>query len=321
MKRTRALHALCYRAIAVALVVVLGACSGADIGETGTRAEKSFGLLSVSYVHDWESARGASAAPELITTAQFVRYSALDRDQVARLLALPLDPSQDLPATGQCKLYDLSLDLGQEGVIEGTANEGTIESNVELLEAGNLRIATSERNVTLKPKHYPGLLPFISGVIYGEAQSDRAGHPGNVTISADGGEAVGAFKLQSKSPALPQLIEIAGSSPDRGPTLRRGQHMHVAWRKPVSDKKSNDIRYLELRRIAGERDVVLRCLPAASDHRFTISAEQLALLSQTVGTRISIELSQIRRATFDASGLQQGELRLKSTDTAALTIN
>lgn len=300
------------------MLVVLGvACSGEGLTESGPRAERSFGLLSVSYIHNWDADHGADNGAELATTAQFVRYSALDRDQVARLLALPLDPRRDLPTAGKCKLYDLSLDLGQEGVIEEDA-----ESNVELLEAGNLRIETSEHQVTLKPKHYPGLLPFISGVVYGEAQSDRAGHPGRVTVAGDGGEAVGAFRLEAQSPLLPQLTEVAGVSPQRRPRMRRGEQLVIGWRLPGTAGNSL---YIEIRPIGSERDVVLRCLPESNETHFTVPAERLVELGQKVlgttgSTRLAVELSHIRREYFDASGLQQGELRLKSTDSATVQI-
>jgi len=140
-------------------------CSGPEgLEDGGLEAQKGrFGLVSVSYDHDWSD---SGQALLLTSTAQFVSYTAMDRDQVARVLALPLDPESDLPSPESCKRYDLSVELFTDEV------DPNKPRNVELLEAGDLRIQTEEgKLVVLAPRHFSWLLPFISGVVYGESQA------------------------------------------------------------------------------------------------------------------------------------------------------
>ncbi len=124
-----------FRWLLLIILTLYMGCSGPEELDTPTSFEQKgrFGLVYVTYDHDWSEDKTIL----LNSTAQFVQYTAMAREHVAKLLALPLDPEKDLPPEEQCKLYDLSLDLVADDSIEKPGN-------VELLEAGDLQIQTAE---------------------------------------------------------------------------------------------------------------------------------------------------------------------------------
>jgi len=284
------------------LVLVLGCSGPVDVEDDTALEQGRFGLVYVSYDHDWAETGDAVL---LTTTAQFVRYAVMDRDQVARLLALPLDPDHDLPAADQCRLYDMSIDVAQEEELE---EEET--NSIELLEAGDLRIQTDGETVTLSPRHFPWLLPFISGVVYGEAQSSAVNKVSGVRASGAGGEAVGAFSAQVGSPELPRLLRVGAVEPSALITASRGG---LALRWSTGEQGENDVAYAELRYTRGKRDLALRCR-VRDDGGFELPASMLNELSG----KSTLELVRLRRTFFTAGGLERGELRVAVRDRATV---
>ncbi len=289
------------------LAALLVACTGENPGEEEPVAGQAarFGLISITYGHDWnESGEGMM----LTSAAQFVRYSAMARDQVARLLALPLDPDRDLPAVDRCKVYDLSVDLPADMAVEPESG------SVELLEAGDLQVQTPGRSVKLAPKHFPGLLPFISGVVYSEAEATLVEQAGKVSATSTGGEAVGPFTAQAASPTLPRLLEVGSAAPSGRITLARDRDLAVRWSLAEGTaEQAADLVYLELRFARGKKDVALRCRPR-DDGSFEIPQ---AMLAEVTGHAV-LELARLRRSLFTANGLDQGELRVTVRDSATI---
>jgi hypothetical protein len=278
--------------------VFIGCGAGSDEGTLSSQQERSFGLMSITYTRD-----AAASDLELLTTAQFVRYSAVEATQVARLLALPLDPQRDLPAADSCQLYDLEVDL-QDNV----ADDQELAS-IELLEAGNLDVRTSAGSLSLVPRHYPGLLPFIFGVVYGEGQADRVAQAGTVEVSGNGGEMVGAFAVKSATPELPQLTSLGGEMDPR-------QSLALGWQGTA---QQGDTFYLELRKVDGKEQQVLRCRPN-DDGTFNVSSSDLAGLGLTSGDRLQLDAARLRRTDFSASGLESAALQLTIRDRATLSV-
>lgn len=290
------------------LILLLG-CSGPEGLEDESLGQQKgrFGLVSVSYDHDWSD---SGQALLLTSTAQFVSYSAMDRDQVARVLALPLDPESDLPSPETCKRYDLSVEL--------FADEGdpTKPRNVELLEAGDLRIQTEEgKLVVLAPRHFPWLLPFISGVVYGESQAMLVQRISRVKASSEGGEAVGPFAAQINSPALPRLIQIGGQDPEGVIGLSPRSDLPIRW-QTADEQRTGDVTYIEIRHTKGNRDLAIRCRPR-DDGAFVISHE----LFDDLEGRVTLELARLQQTAFSAVGLELGELRVTVRDRAALQLD
>ena len=291
-------------------MLLLGAgCSGevglAD-GSVGV-PESRVGLVTINYAHNWTDPHSAA---QLTATAQFVRYSAMGREQVVRLLALPVDPAHDLPGLDRCQVHDLSIDLAEDAAME-TEEQGFIE----LMEAGDLQVKAQGRTVTLLPRHFPGLLPFISGVIYGEAQTTLlSGTTHRVDTSTQGGESVGAFAARVESPRLPALTGLAGQGPSSVVTLSGGSSLSITW-QPSDKPAAKEVTYLELRYVLGTRDQVLRCR-LMDDGSFEVPA---ARLSQANG-RVNVSLSRMSRSSFSAAGLEHAELRVAVQDTAILHV-
>jgi len=291
---------------AAVLLLFAAACSGEQgIDAEGSEAgEARLGLVSVGYQHDWMESQDTAL---LTATAQFVRYSAGDHDQVARLLALPLDPRTDLPQRDRCQLYDLSIQLGAES--QETEEPGYIE----LLEAGDLKVETEGSSVTLYPSHFPGLLPFISGVTYGEARAAQVGRAHQVRASSGGGESVGPFSAQLPSPALPRLISIAGNLPGTSLTVEKTRGVEVQWEASASSPDA--VTYIAIRHTRGKRDLALRCR-VQDDGTFTLPAAMIADISG----RVEIEMARLRQTPFSALGLERGELRVTVRDTATIAL-
>lgn len=290
--------------VPLALMVLWVGCSGEPaVEDAGPEQTARFGLISVTYSHDWAQ---DGAGMVLSSAAQFVRFSALSREQVGQLLALPVDPDRDLPALDRCKVYDLSPELAASA-----GREGDEQGSVELLEAGELRVRTATRTVTLAPKHFPGLLPFVSGVIYGEAEAALVEDAGRVQAISSGGEAVGAFTASVTSPELPRLLAVSGREPGETITLGRDRDLTLRW-TPARGADS-DLTYLELRFAKGKRDLALRCR-VKDDGAFEVPAAQLA----EVSGHVTLEVSRLRRSLFTAGGLDQAELRVTVRDSALL---
>ncbi len=303
--------------LALVSVAPLWGCSSGEepMVDPAHPAAHSFGLMAVGYTHDWQADADAPEGLELTTTAQFVRYSALDRSQVARLLALPLNPDADLPGVDTCRVYDLTIDLGGAGGLDGRDT-----ATVDLLEAGDLEVETSSGTVKLAPRHFPGLLPFISGVVYGEAQSDHATKTGHVHVGASGGETVGSFRVEGKSPVLPKIATLGGEVPAREPIIGGAHDLALRWARPSADlQQDDDVFYVEVRHPAAKRDLVLRCTPK-DDGRFAITAADLGKLMNGVRGRVVIDLVRVRRTFFAARGLDNGELRVMVRDRASVTL-
>jgi hypothetical protein len=190
--------------------------------------------------------------------------------------------------------------------------EGEETGSVELLEAGDLSIQTEGQTVTLSPRHFPWLLPFISGVVYGEAQSSAVEKVSRVKASAGGGAAVGTFTAQVASPELPRLQRIGMSEPAALVNATTSQPLALRWSTPEGGSRA-DVTYTELRFIRGKRDMALRCR-VRDDGAFELPASTLADLSG----KVTLEVVRLGRAFFNASGLDQGELRIAVRDTVTV---
>lgn len=287
--------------------VISVACSGDEgLGaDAGLTSEARIGLVSVGYEHDWMENHDSAL---LTTTAQFVRYMDMDGDRVARLLALPLDPNRQLPAMDMCQTYDLSIQLATE------ATPGVDEAGyVELLEAGDLTIETDGTAVTLYPRHFPGLLPYISGVTYGEARASLVERGQRVMATSSGGESVGPFEASITSSNLPRLIRVGGNQPSNLLEIHAANPLMLEWE--AGTKLTGAITYIELRYSLGKRDLALRCR-VQDDGAFIIPAEAMS----EVRGRTRLEITHLQKASFMALGLEQGELRVTVKDAAELNI-
>ena len=299
--------------VTLAVALTAAACSGGQPQDAGGQAgaERSFGLVAVTYTH-------TSGEPldrlRLRSTAQFVRYSGMDARRVARLLALPLDPERDLPRVDTCRTDDLSLNLAREG-----SEEGQEAGSVELLGAGDLDLRTPTGPRVLQPRHFPGLLPFVTGVVYDEARGKPVARLGRVAVRSRGGDAIAGFSVATTAPALPTITSVGGVPPGDGELRLSGRSaLAVRWRATRKPARV-DITYLQIRYRRGAGEVALRCR-MADDGAFTVPGPQVRDLAAAAPGRVTVELARVRRAFFATAGLQQAELRVAVRDRATYTV-
>lgn len=284
--------------------MILTGCSG-DPGldeDAHQGGDRSFGLLTVQYLAEGPAAElepGVQPAGlEVTATAQFVRYSAMETEQVARVLALPFDPLHDLPAIDTCGVYHLSTDLTEQDV------EGEQSAEVELLEAGELAVDAGS-NLVLVPKYFPGLVPFVSGVVYGEAQATQAGPPHRVTAVSAGSEAVEAFRAEGISPEPLSLEPLANTPPEQGISLR--------WQANSGRPSATEVAYIEIKPAHSDGQRAVRCR-MLDDGAFEVDAEVLAVLQGDGRRQLMLEAGRVRQMPFSAEGLDSASLRLSATE-------
>lgn len=303
----------------IALFVGIG-CGGAEeLSNDNERVQsRSFGLMSVNYTHDWQTDHNRNnQSLELTTTAQFVRYSAIEEKTIAKLLALPINPDRDLPTQG-CKLYDLSIDLDEQGLVQNSDSEKEESPTVDLLEAGDLVVKAGSVNVKLSPRHFPGLLPFISGVVYGEVQSDQSENTSQIDIQSAGGSSVGSFNTNLMSPTLPQLTKISSQSPSQSIQISQNEAIELNWQS-AEQTNADDIFYLQASFSAAKGEYALRC--AIKDNgSYTLNSDNINKLSDGQNGKLTIDLIRLRRQIFTAQGLDTAELQVSARERISVNL-
>jgi hypothetical protein len=285
-------------------------CSGEQPGDGAEASDRSFGLVAVEFTHDVDALTAtAPESVEVTTTAQFVRFAAIDRDRVARLLALPLHPRHDLPELDTCQVYE------QAPVLSETETDGEGGGYVDLLEAGELEIDAGTERLALEPRYFPGLLPFISGVVYGEAQTSRTQQAGQVLARASGSDAVGSFQVAGMTPdpllARPEFDAMTAGSRATAP-------LELRW-NPATTGDSNAAAYVAIGDGSKVSERVLRCR-VVDDGSFAVERQ---LLDEIIGPgteQLAIEGGRIRQVDFSARGLDGAELRVSSTGRTSLDL-
>lgn len=300
--------------VAAGVALLAAGCSGEPAGPAGDETAAtahSFGLLTLRIApqpgnEPAEPAAGTSL--ELSATAHLARYRALDPDQVARLLALPLDPQRELPALDECGWFDPTRDADEEDVAHDD------EGEIDLLEAGDIRIVAPARSLALRPRSFAGLLPFVSGTVYQEAQINvAAGFEQPIEISAAGGAAVGGFGLRVLLPALPAVgvaAPVAATSAGGGAASGATPALELRW---TVARAAAETMYLELQGTERPAGPVLRC-NVNDVGRFAVPRRLLDALDPMDTGGVLLEAVRLRRTPFHARGLGEAEVRVIASE-------
>src|SRR5437868_2938923 len=82
----------------------------------------------------------------------------------------------------------------------------------------------------LRPAHYPELLPFVSGVVYGgdDTHPIALGLGQSYQVSGEGGEEVGPFAASVTAPRSFPTLALE--------SLRRGGEFDVRWAKDTESE-------------------------------------------------------------------------------------
>jgi hypothetical protein len=286
---------------------VLSGCSGGENARDAGESVRSLVRVDLTYT------RNLQAEPRFDAQAHFVRYTApgspdrIDRAGVPTLLGLEYFDSIPVDT---CRLSDGTAALDQALSYPTEAGAST---EVSLLDAGRLEVRGPVDRSALLPHHYPELVPFVSGVVYGgdELQPLALVFGQTYQVVGEGGEEVGPFAASATAPhAFPALAVEP---------LRRGADLDVRW-ADASALELNEPLLLEVRWSGrtGSRSVQCR---VRDDGAFVVPRDVLASLpaaAQLVSA--SVTATRVQRGPLSAPGIGAGELTLSLRDQAPLQV-
>jgi hypothetical protein len=275
-------------------------CNGRDVTRDAGDSARGLVRIDLAYTH-------VAGSPEVRFDAQarFIRYRAFDNASVPTILgftdydALPLDG---------CRVSDgtTELDLALAPDSAGPAAE------VALLDAGRLDLRGPIDRAALAPRHYPELVPFVSGVLYGGEDVDALALALGQTyqVSGDGGAEVGAFATTVTAPrAFPGLVVEP---------LHRGSDLDLRW--SVEGAGSEPL-YVEIKWSSRAGTRTVRC--RARDNGFfgIPHADFEGLPAGMMATSATVTATRLARAPVIAPGAGRGELSLALRDAAPLQVS
>lgn len=289
----------------IALAVVFAAgCSGRDAVRDAGDAVRGLVRVDLSYTH---SAGMLPGDARFDAQARFVRYRAFDAASVPTILGFA--DFETLPLDG-CKVSDGTAELDSALAADGVAPT----AEVALLDAGNLELRGPIDRAAITPRHYPELVPFVSGVVYGGDEMSPValvlGQP--YQVAGEGGNEVGPFNATVTAPRSFPTLTID--------QLHRGSDLDVRWSTestPTAEPLLLEARWSS--RIGGTHTV--RCR-VRDDGAFSIPHEAFAELPATTTlSTATVTATRLARAPFFAPGAGRGELTLALKDVAALQVS
>src|SRR3989339_402088 len=275
-------------------------CSGLDnfSVDSALKQDPNIGVITLDLSTIKPKLVVNSALIRLAITAQFVKSQASDTEAVGRLLAFPLSPDRDLPMTDFCQLYDLSLMPAASKTENYYANE-----RIELVDAGILKIQTSDHAIQLESKHFPELIPLLSGVIYRGVEDISLTETARLTVTSSGSDEVGPLLANMVAPSIPELhwvgSQAIGTIPMDSLAVQSSRSLLIEWQS--SSSPSGEVLYLAGNFFRDQKEWELRC-KLEDDGEFSLPAVWL----QQLPSHILLELVRIKETSFNASGLLHG---------------
>jgi hypothetical protein len=288
-----------------ALSLLAGAgCSGRDSVRDAGDSTRSLVRVDLSYTH----LSGAPAAETRFDAqAHFVRYRSFDPAGVPVILgftdydAIPLE---------SCKVSDGTAALDE--ALGADATPSGLPAEVALLDAGRIDVRGPAERVWLRPSHYPELVPFVSGVVYGGDDT----HPLSLVlgqsyqVSGEGGEEVGPFAATAVSPRAFATLAVE--------PLHRGSDLEVRWTGATED--GGEPLRLEAKWSSRAGSRAVRCR-VRDDGEFAMPHEAFDLLPVASAlSSISVTLTRLSRTPLWAPGAGRGELSVELRDVAPLQV-
>jgi hypothetical protein len=286
------------------VVAPLGCSSQSDVRDAG-ESVRSLVRVDLSYTR----LVGGAEEPRFDAQAHFVRYTAagspreIDRSGVPTILGMA---DFEGMALDSCRVADGTADLDEA---LGDVPFAGAPTEVALLDAGRIEVRGPVDRAALLPHHYPELVPFVSGVVYGgnELQPVALGLGQPYQVTGEGGEEVGPFVASATAPrAFPGLTLEP---------YRRGSDLELRWGDPG---EAMEPLLIEVRWSwrSGSRSV--RCR-VRDDGAYTVPHEVLASLpAQAVSATVTATRQQ--RGPLGAPGAGRGELTLSLRDQAPLQV-
>lgn len=279
-------------------------CTGRDGARDAGDSARGMVKVDLSYTHT------VGAAPTDVhfdAQARFVRYRAFDPASVPTILgfadfdAVPLDG---------CKVSDGTAELDEALAADGVGPA----AEVALLDAGRLDVRGPVDRGTLSPRHYPELVPFVSGVVYGDEETAPVslglGQP--YQVSGEGGAEVGAFASQVTSPrSFPSLVE-------RSLILRHGDDLDLRW--STESPPAPEPLLVEVKWTSRTGTRAIRCR-ARDDGFFSVPHDAFdGLPAAPALSSFTVTATRLARGALAAPGAGRGELTVALKETAALQV-
>jgi hypothetical protein len=286
--------------LAVFALVCAAGCSGRDVTRDLGDPSRSLVRIDLSYTR----ALGV-ADLKFDAQAHFVRYRAFDSQSVPTILgfadydAIPLD---------SCRLSDGTAAL-DEALAADPVNG--VPAEVALLDAGRIDVRGPIDRSSLRAQHYPELVPFVSGVVYGPdaARPLTLGAGQAYQVSGQGGEEVGPFEASVTAPrSFPSLT--------LDPLRRGAGDLFVRWAPSDVDVEPLLLEVKWSSR-AGTRTV--RCR-VTDDGEFAVPRAAFDALPAGVSSA-TVTAARVARAPFAAGDAGRGELTLELRDVAPLQVS
>jgi hypothetical protein len=284
----------------VSVCALLGAvgCSDRDAVRDLGDSARSMVRVDVSYTRV-AGANGVSE-PRFDAQAHFVRYRSFDPASVPTLLGFP--DFDNIPLDS-CRVTDGTADLD-----EALATPG----EVSLLDAGRVDVRGPIDRAQMRRSHYPELVPFVSGIIYGadEARPLSLGLGQPYQVSGEGGEEVGPFSSTVSAPrGFPMLVLLP---------LRRSDSMDVRWAANFGIERAEEPLLLEVKWSSRAGSRAVRCR-VRDDGEFTIGREAFESLPAQPA-QATVTATRVARSAVVAPGAGKGELTFELRDVAPLQV-
>lgn len=288
--------------IAIALVFAAAGCTGRDDARDAGDASRGLVRIDLSYTHQ---AGAPSSDVRFDAQGRFVRYRAFDAASVPTILGFA--DFDGLPLDG-CKVADGTTELDEALAPDAIAPT----AEVALLDAGRLSLTGPVDRAAIARRHYPELVPFVSGVVYGGDELSPValalGQPYQVT--GEGGSEVGPFTATVTAPrAFPSLtVDL----------LHRGSDLDLRWSTDSTPTTEPLLVEAKWSSKLGTRAV--RCR-VRDDGAFSIPHDAFDALPVGVPlTSATVTAARVARASLYAPGAGKGELTLSLKDVAPLVV-
>jgi hypothetical protein len=288
-------------ASAIFALVFAAGCTGRDGAHDAGDSARGLVRIDLTYTH---VASAPASDVRFDAQARFIRYRAFDSSSVPTILgfadydALPLDGCRVADGTAE-----LDVALGPDAAGPG--------AEVALLDAGRLDVRGPIDRAGMMPRHYPELVPFVSGVVYGgdELSQLSLGLGQTYQVSGDGGVEVGGFSTAVTAPrAFPGLAVDP---------LHRGGDLDLRW---STDGAAGEPLYVEVKWSSRTGTRAVRCR-ARDNGFFSISRGAFEGLPATTAlTSATVTLTRLARSGVIAPGAGRGELTLALSDLAQLQV-
>lgn len=240
---------------------------------------------------------GATAPTQSRAFATFLRTPPeADPAQVLRMAGLDFE----LPEVGECRVH------GREG-----NSPLSPLRRVELLDAGDVALETTEGRVELAPRAFPAVTSLLSGVVYTSRERVAALPSGEAyAVSASGGELSAPLALSAEAPSILSGVTVDGA-PLAKDSVLSAAGAELAWTAGAA----RDLVYVRLTLPDGTHRVTC----AFRDDAGHGTLPTAALPDRTNATLALHRLRSVRLSSAE-SGIDAGELRFDFELSASVAV-